>query len=92
MTNDAPTPDIQQAIIARELIDIYRTAPNKAEVAESLDVVCFAMARLCVDMPAVDWDTLAAVFDGLVRADDSSGVSELEISYQKIIAMIQQSR
>ncbi|MDO4780905.1 MAG: hypothetical protein Q4A34_00725 [Candidatus Saccharibacteria bacterium] len=92
MTNDAPTPDIQQAIIARELIDIYRTAPNKAEVAESLGVVCFAMARLCANMSAVDWDTLAAVFDGLVRAGDSSGVSELERSYQKIIAMIQQSR
>lgn len=89
MTNDASTPRIQQAIIARELIDIYKAAPNKAEVAESLDVICFAVARLCEDMPAIDWDVLAATFDGLVRADDSLRVTELERIYQKVTTTIQ---
>ena len=35
---------IQQAIIAREIIDLYRDSQDKIGTAESLDVLCFAMA------------------------------------------------
>ncbi len=44
--NSIQNHQIHQAIIAREIIDIYKFAPNKADTAESLDVICFAMARL----------------------------------------------
>ena len=44
--NSIQNHQIHQAIIAREIIDIYKFAPNKTDVAESLDVICFAMARL----------------------------------------------
>ena len=51
---------IQQAIIAREIIDLYRDSQDKIGTAVSLDVLCFAMARLTdcdkVDYPTIDWD------------------------------------
>ena len=37
---------IQRAIIAREIIDLYRDSQDKIGTAVSLDVLCFAMARL----------------------------------------------
>ena len=37
---------IQQAIIAREIIDLYRDSQDKIGTAVSLDVLCFAMTRL----------------------------------------------
>ena len=61
---------IQQAIIAREIVDLYRNSPDKYEVAESLSSLCFAMARLTdcdkVDYPIIDWDDLAGNFDGIL--------------------------
>ncbi len=85
---------IQQAIIAREIIDLYRDSQDKIgtavskpkvtggvyvrdsqdkrETAESLDVLCFAMARLTdcdkVDYPTIDWDDLASNFDGIATS------------------------
>ena len=57
---------VHQAIIAREIIDLYRDSQDKRETAESLDVLCFAMARLTdcdkVDYPTIDWDDLASNF------------------------------
>ena len=32
---------VQQAIIAREIVDLYRNSPDKYEVAESLSSLCF---------------------------------------------------
>lgn len=90
--SDAITPQKQQAIIARELIDMYQAAPNKREAAESLDVICFAMARLCEDAPAIDWDMLAATFDGLAQTDDSLALADLEKLYQKVIKITRQSQ
>ena len=78
----------QQAIIARELIDMYRTAPNKREMAESLDVICFAMARLCEGAPVIDWDTLATTFDGLAQTDSSLALADLEELYRRAIQAI----
>lgn len=37
---------IQQAIIAREIVDLYRDSQDKIGTAVSLDALCFAMARL----------------------------------------------
>ena len=63
---------MQQAIIAREIIDLYRNSPDKYEVAESLSSLCFAMARLTdcdkVDYPTIDWDDLASNFDGIATS------------------------
>ena len=71
---------IQQAIIAREIIDLYRDSQDKIGTAVSLDTLCFAMARLTdcdkVDYPAIDWDDLASNFDGI--ATSQSDVSRYE--------------
>ena len=66
---------IQQTIIAREIVDLYRNSPDKYEVAESLSSLCFAMARLTdcdkVDYPTIDWGDLASSFDGIATSQDS---------------------
>ncbi|TWP13847.1 hypothetical protein EUA70_00010 [TM7 phylum sp. oral taxon 352] len=63
---------VQQAIIAREIIDLYRDSQDKIGTAVSLDVLCFAMARLTdcdkVDHPTIDWDDLASNFDGIATS------------------------
>ena len=90
---------IQQAIIAREIIDIYRNSPDKHEVAESLSSLCFAMARLTdcdkVDYPTIDWDDLASNFNGI--ATSQSDVSalrkiekDIESVYKKSLKIIDQ--
>jgi len=56
---------IQQAIIAREIIDLYRDSQDKIGTAVSLDVLCFAMARL-TDCDKVD--DLASNFDGIATS------------------------
>ena len=90
---------IQQAIIAHEIIDIYRNSPDKHEVAESLSSLCFAMARLTdcdkVDYPTIDWDDLASNFNGI--ATSQSDVSalrkiekDIESVYKKSLKIIDQ--
>ena len=90
---------VQQAIIAREIIDIYRNSPDKHEVAESLSSLCFAMARLTdcdkVDYPTIDWDDLASNFNGI--ATSQSDVSalrkiekDIESVYKKSLKIIDQ--
>ena len=75
---------IQQAIIAREIIDLYRDSQDKIGTAVSLDVLCFAMARLTncdkVDYPIIDWDDLASNFDGIAtsQASDVSAIRKIE--------------
>ena len=91
---------IQQAIIAREIIDLYRDSPDKYEVAESLSSLCFAMARLTncdkVDYPTIDWDDLASNFDGIAtsQASDVSTIRKIEndiaSTYKKSLKIIKQ--
>jgi hypothetical protein len=91
---------IQQAIIAREIIDLYRNSPDKYEVAKSLSSLCFAMARLIdcdkVDYPTVDWDDLASNFDGIAisQASDVSAIRKIEndiaSTYKKSLKIIKQ--
>lgn len=81
---------IHQAIIAREIIDLYRNSQDKRETAESLDVLCFAMARLTdcdkVDYPIIDWDDLASNFDGIAtsQASDVSAIRKMENGIESI--------
>ena len=79
---------IHQAIIAREIIDIYRFAPNKTDVAESLDVLCFAMARLTEKHSVIDWDFLATLFDQLAHTNNRTSFSDIEKIYQRITSII----
>ena len=90
---------IQQAIIAREIIDIYRNSPDKHEVAESLSSLCFAMARLTdcdkVDYPTIDWDDLASSFDDIATSQsDVSAIRKIEndiaSTYKKSLRIIKQ--
>lgn len=75
---------VHQAIIAREIIDLYRNSQDKRETAASLDVLCFAMARLTdcdkVDYPTIGWDDLASNFDGIAtsQASDVSAIRKIE--------------
>ena len=90
---------IQQAIIAREIIDLYRDSQDKIGTAVSLDVLCFAMARLTdcdkVDYPAIDWDDLASSFDGIATPQsDVSAIRKIEndiaSTYKKSLKIIKQ--
>ena len=91
---------VQQAIIAREIIDIYRDSQDKIGTAESLDALCFAMARLTdcdkVDYPTIDWDDLASNFDGIAtsQASDVSAIQKIEKDiesvYKKSLKIIDQ--
>ena len=91
---------IQQAIIAREIVDLYRNSPDKYEMAESLSSLCFAMARLTncdkVDYPAIDWDDLASNFDGIVTSQDSDVTAirkienDIASTYKKSLKIIKQ--
>ena len=81
---------IQQAIIAREIIDLYRDSQDKIGTAVSLDVLCFAMARLTdcdkVDYPTIDWDDLASNFDGIAtsQASDVSAIRKIEKDIESV--------
>ena len=90
---------IQQAIIAREIIDLYRDSPDKYKVAESLGSLCFVMARLTgcdkVDYPTIDWDDLASNFDGIATSQsDVSAIrkieKDIESVYKKSLKIIDQ--
>ena len=91
---------IGQAIIAREIIDLYRDSQDKIGTAVSLDVLCFAMARLTncdkVDYPTIDWDDLASNFDGIAisQASDVSVIRKIEndiaSTYEKSLKIINQ--
>ena len=84
---------IQQAIIAREIVDLYRNSPDKYEVAESLSSLCFAMARL-TDCDKVDYPTNN--FDGIAtsQASDVSAIRKIENDiasiYKKSLKIIKQ--
>lgn len=89
---------IHQAIVAREVIDLYRDSKNKRETAESLDVLCFAMARLTdcdkVDYPPIDWDDLAALFDMIAFSEDSddnrrAAEKDMDAMYRKTLRVIE---
>lgn len=86
--NSTQNHQIHQAIIAREIIDIYKFAPNKADVAESLDVICFAMARLTEKHSVIDWDFLATLFDQLTNNSSQTPINDIEKIYQKITSII----
>ena len=90
---------VQQAIIAREIIDLYRDSPDKYKVAESLSSLCFVMARLTgcdkVDYPTIDWDDLASNFDGIATSQsDVSAIrkieKDIESVYKKSLKIIDQ--
>ena len=70
---------IHQAIIVREVIEIYKSAPNKFNTAESLDVLCFAMARLTEKDPAIDGDELASIFDHISHSEELFLSRDLDI-------------
>ena len=89
---------VQQAVVAREVIDLYRDSKNKSETAESLDVLCFAMARLTdcdkVDYPPVDWDDLTALFDMIAFSKDSDDdrcvvEKDMDVIYRKALRIIE---
>ena len=91
---------IQQAIVAREIIDLYRDSEDRREIAESLDVLCFAMARLTdcdkVDYPSVDWDDLAALFDMIAFSKDSDDrcvvEKDMDVIYRKALRIIEAAK
>ncbi|MCD1275449.1 MAG: hypothetical protein LP071_00480 [Candidatus Nanogingivalaceae bacterium] len=92
---------VHQAIIAREIIDLYRDSQDKRETAESLDVLCFAMARLTdcdkVDYPTIDWDDLASNFDGIATSQASDVVAirkienDIESTYKRSSRIIEKN-
>lgn len=92
---------IQQAVVAREVIDLYRDYKNKSETAESFDALCFAMARLTdcdkVDYPPIDWDDLAALFDIIAFSEDSddnrrAAEKDMDVMYRKVLRIIETAK
>ena len=92
---------VQQAVVAREVIDLYLDSEGKREIAESLDVLCFEMARLTdcdkVDYPPVDWDDLAALFDMIAFSEDSddnrrAAEKDMDVMYRKALRIIEAAK
>ena len=79
-----------QAIIAREVIELYNEAVDKQSTAESLDSICFAMARLSeeahISHRHINWDELEALFDSIAHSGPTpSNEQELAKIYQKVL-------
>ena len=79
-----------QAIIAREVIELYNEAVNKQSTAESLDSICFAMARLSeeahISHRHINWDELETLFDSIAHSGPTpSDEQELAKIYQKAL-------
>ena len=79
-----------QAIITREVIELYNEAVNKQSTAESLDSICFAMARLSeearISHRHISWDELEALFDSIAHSGPTpSDEQELVKIYQKVL-------
>ena len=92
---------VQQTVVAREVIDLYLDSEGKREIAESLDVLCFAMARLTdcdkVDYPPVDWDDLTALFDMIAFSKDSDDdrcvvEKDMDVIYRKALRIIEAAK
>ena len=92
---------VQQAVVAREVIDLYWDSKDKREIAESLDVLSFAMARLTdcdkVDYPPINWDGLAALFDMIAFSKDSddnrrAAEKDMDVMYRKALRIIEAAK
>lgn len=92
---------VQQAVVVREVIDLYRDSEGKREIAESLDVLCFAMARLTdcdkVDYPPIDWDDLAPLLDIIAFSKDSDDdrcvvEKDMDVIYRKALRIIEAAK
>ena len=53
----------QQAILARDIIDMIRNYQNNPDVLEYLDSFTFSLARGLEDTSVVSWDDIAGVCD-----------------------------
>lgn len=80
---------------------MYRDSQNKRETAESLDALCFAMARLTdcdkVDYSPIDWDDLAALFDMIAFSKDSDDdrravEKDMDVMYRKALRVIEAAK
>ncbi len=80
--------------------DSEHMSQDKIGTAMSLDVLCFAMARLTdcdkADYPTIDWDDLASNLDGIATSRDSdvSAIRKIEndiaSTYKKSLKIIKQ--
>lgn len=53
----------QQAILARDMIQMIRENIDNSEVLEYLDSFAFSLARGLEDMSVVSWDDIAGICD-----------------------------
>lgn len=53
----------QQAILARDVIDMIRDYRDDVDALEYLDGICFSVARILEENSVVEWDRLAGVCD-----------------------------
>ncbi len=53
----------QQAILARDMIDMIRDYQDDADVLEYLESFAFSIARLMESGRAVNWDNIAGICD-----------------------------
>lgn len=76
-----------QAIIAREVIELYNEAVDKQSTAESLDSICFAMARLSeeahISHRHISWDELEALFDSIAHSGPHQATNKSWQKYTK---------
>lgn len=56
-----------QAIVAREIIDLYRAFSDNSDVIEYLSRICFSQARLldaiAFEQSSIDWHAMFEFFD-----------------------------
>lgn len=85
-----------KAVVARELIDLYRDNADSAEIVEYLSRICFSLARIFErkdkhdEVP--DWDELFSFFDqkymALAKNTREPDGSKLDAMYERIVSRI----
>jgi hypothetical protein len=85
---------LQQAILARDMIDMIREHVDDSDVLEYLESFAFSIARVLENVSTVDWDEIAGVCDQRYyslkqNSPISMNTSLLDPIYRKCVNIIE---
>ena len=75
----------QQAILARDMIDMIRDYSDDAGILEYADSLCFSIARILEDKSVVAWDDISSICDQAWYAMKQGDT--VEIDHNKLNAL-----
>lgn len=79
MTNKINTQQ-QQAILARDMIDMAREYGDDANALEYISSMCFTLYMLFEDDPTIDWHELFSIYDNKYYSLQQEGMSRVDES------------